>query len=586
VSESPGADTGSAAGGASPPVGSDELEQLRQLVLTVERDRLARLEHRLGDPDVRAAELSAVLPESLARAARRDNRLGLALSAVLDEALAASIKKNRRQVAAALSPAMGPAIRRAIAEALRTVVDSFNQVLQHSVSVRALRWRFQAWRTGRPFAEVVLSHSLVFRVEQVFLVHRKTGLLLQHVAADTGFGLDADLVSGMLTAIQDFVRDSFSVDAEQAVDTMRVGDLTVWVEQAEHAYVAAVVRGTPPTGLRGVLRDALEVIELELGQAFEAFSGDATPFEDARHHLEGCLQLQVAGRGERSYWLAPAVVGAVVLLLVAIWLAISLRAGRRWDAYLARLDREPGVLVVSEHGGVRRSSIAGFVDPYAADPVALLADCGLDATRVSSRWERYVSQEPSIVQARARAVLQAPASVTLALSGGMLSARGSAPHRWIAAAGERAVTIPGVLGFDASRLGDEGLAAIGTVQRRVETIVLRFGVGTTELLPGEGATLDQAVSVLQELAAVVLQAGIAVRVDVIGHTDGTGSEGINVRLSLARAERVQSALEARGLRGLRPATQGVGASQPLRSEMSDDDRTYNRSVTFRVTVQQ
>ena len=79
---------------------------------------------------------------------------------------------------------MGPAIRRAIAEALRAMVDSFNQVLQHSLSARALRWRVEAWRTGRPFAEVVLSHSLVYRVEQVFLVHRDTGLLLQHVAAD------------------------------------------------------------------------------------------------------------------------------------------------------------------------------------------------------------------------------------------------------------------------------------------------------------------------------------------------------------------------------------------------------------------
>ncbi len=580
------ADTGSADAGESPPDGSNELQRLRRLILAVEQDRLATLEKRLGDPDVRAEELSAILPESLVRAARRDNRLAIAVSSVLDDALAASIRKNRRHVAEALSPAMGPAIRRAIAETLRAMVDSFNQVLQYSFSVRALRWRFEAWRTGRPFAEVVLSHSLVFRVEQVFLVHRKTGLLLHHVAANPASAQDGDLVSGMLTAIQDFVRDSFSVEPEQAVDTMRVGDLTVLVEQAEYAYVAAVVRGTPPTGLRAVLRDALETIEIELGEAFESFSGDATPFEDARHHLEGCLQLQVARRGGRRSWLAPAVVSGVVLLLLAAWLTISLRASRRWDAYLARLNREPGVLVVSEQSGVRRSSIAGLVDPYAADPTRLLADFGLDEARVSSRWERVVSQEPSMVLARARAVLQTPASVSLAFSGGTLSASGSAPHRWAEDTGARATTIPGVLRFDASRLTDEGLAVIGPAQRRLEAIALRFKIGEAELADGGGEALDEAVSALRELAAAALEAGMTLKVDLVGHTDGTGFEGNNVRLSRARAEWALSALEARGVRDLTLATLGVGASRPLRAEQTADDRAWNRSVTFHVSTGQ
>jgi hypothetical protein len=377
-------------GRAGPRTGADELDRLRRLILTPEQDRLADIERRLGDPDVRAEESSQILPDSLARAARRDNRLNLALSTVLDEALGVSIKRNRKDLAASLAPAMGPAIRRAIAETLRATVDSFNQVLQHSLSPRALRWRFEAWQTGRPFAEVVLSHSLVYRVEQVFLIHRETGLLLQHVARDPAAGEDRDLVSGMLTAIEDFVRDSFAVDAGDAVDTMRVGDLAVWVEQSEEAYLAAVIRGTPPANLRAVLRDALETIRLELGQAFETFSGDSAPFEEARHHLDGCLQTQVAAMQGRRYWLAPAVVTGIGLLALAVWLGFSVRAGRRWDGYLARLHQEPGILVVTEEAGIRRSAISGLADPYAADPVKLLADCGIDAGRVTSRWEPYV----------------------------------------------------------------------------------------------------------------------------------------------------------------------------------------------------
>ena len=56
---------------------------------------------------------------------------------------------------------------------------------------RSLKWRFEAWRTGRPFAEIVLLKTLVYRVDQVFLIHKETGLLLQHVVADEVRAKDA-----------------------------------------------------------------------------------------------------------------------------------------------------------------------------------------------------------------------------------------------------------------------------------------------------------------------------------------------------------------------------------------------------------
>lgn len=584
MNEKPDDGPGPAGADGRPAADREEFERLRRLLLAGDRDRLASVERRLSDPDVRAEELSHVLPESFARAAHHGNRLGLALAGVLDEALAASIKKNRRELAAALSPAMGPAIRRAIGETLRTMVDSFNQVLQHGVSPHALRWRIEAWRTGRPFAEVVLSHSLVYRVEQVFLVHRQSGLLLQHVTAGAAGTGDADLVSGMLTAIQDFVRDSFAVDAEQAVDTMRVGDLTVWVEQGEEAYLAAVIRGSAPLQLRSVMRDALETIHLELGEAFDTFAGDATPFDEGRHHLEGCLQMQVAGGGGRRYWLAPAIVGGVAVVLLGVWLALAAFAGARWGAYLARLRAEPGIVVVSERAGVVRSSISGLVDRYAADPVKLLTGFGLDATRVASRWEPYVSEHPAIVLARAKGVLSPPASASLSFADGTLSAGGSAPHHWVSAARARATTVPGVLRFATDQLTDEGLAALRPVSERLAAIALRFDVGVAELPRREYGLLDEAAAVLQELATVARDSGVAVRVDVVGHTDGTGSESTNVRLSRARAEWVLSALEARGVRDLTLAILGVGASRPLRSEDTAEGRGFNRSVTFEVTT--
>lgn len=69
-------------------------------------------------------------------------------------------------------------------------------------------------RTGASFAEVVLRHTLLYRVEQVFLVHRESGLLLHHLTAQSIAAQAPDMVAGMLTAIQDFARDSFQVAQE------------------------------------------------------------------------------------------------------------------------------------------------------------------------------------------------------------------------------------------------------------------------------------------------------------------------------------------------------------------------------------
>jgi len=149
---------------------------------------------------------------------------------------------------------MGPAIRKAISSALSGMIESFNQTLSYSVSVRGLRWRLEALRTGKSFAEVVLMHTLLYRVEQVFLIHKKTGLLLQHVSAVPGAVQDADMVSGMLTAIQDFVHDSFSSRRSDELETLQVGDLTVWIEQGPLAILAGVIRGNAPSDVPRSLR--------------------------------------------------------------------------------------------------------------------------------------------------------------------------------------------------------------------------------------------------------------------------------------------------------------------------------------------
>ena len=64
---------------------------------------------------------------------------------------------------------------------------------------------------------------------------------------------------------------------------------------------------------------------------------------------------------------------------------------------------------------------------------------------------------------------------------------------------------------------------------------------------------------------------------VEGHTDGTGSEAFNRKLSVDRAETVRRAIVARQVPPNRVEARGFGKDRPRRSpELTDQDRQLNR----------
>src|SRR4029453_8560872 len=170
---------------------------------------------------------------------------------------------------------------------------------------------------GKSFAEIVLLNTLVYRVEQVFLIHRPSGLLLQHATAPGAPVQDPDLVSGMRTAIRDFVGDSFNVREDEGLQTLKAGELSVWVEQGPHALVAVVVRGTAPPALRASLQQALESVHAQYSDLLESFDGNPAKFEGARPLLETCFQQEFRERQRRAS-LSPTVQVVTVLILLAL----------------------------------------------------------------------------------------------------------------------------------------------------------------------------------------------------------------------------------------------------------------------------
>ncbi len=576
----------SAPSGPSRP-GPDDLELVRELLLGREKTQISQLQERIENTEIRARDVGRVLPEAVRSCSSEGDseELTRALTPAIETALQDSVQRRPSILTNAIFPIIGPAIRRASAEAISRLVQSVNHALEHSFSLRGLTWRLEALRTGRSYAEIVLCRTLVYRVEQVFLIHSTSGLLLHHVAQPDVPELNGDVVSGMITAIHDFISDSFRVTPGERLHVLEVGGLSVWIETGPYATLAAVIRGHPPATLRRTLQAAIERVHEDFAAALRSADRAGTTFAETTPILSECLlgqEIQAAGRSLRAFWLAVLIVTGIA----GGWMFTLLRENHRWSSYLRRLAAEEGIVVSasSKQGG--RFHLVGWRDPSATDPTALLPEFHLSTNHVVSRWEPYQGMTPALVLRRAQRILNPPEGVTLRFDTGALRAEGVAPASWVAEAKLQARSIPGVEAFDASRVSnppDGTLAALAASVRAVEETLLFFGE-LTLLLPDQEPAVARLSDEINRLQQTARRAGRSCRITVLGHTDRTGSPEYNLRLSRQRADEAVARLTSQGVPAEWLQAKGVGDEEPLTSDPSPSDEVRNRRVSFRVVL--
>lgn len=567
-----------------------DLAQLRRILVGAEQARLDQVEAKVDANALTPENLAERLPEAITLRAGQDKLLARALAPTVEGAISESVRRKPGEFADAIFPVLGPAIRKAIAETMAELVGSINRAMQHSFSARGLSWRIESWRTGVPYAQVVIKHALVYRVEQVFLVHRETGLLLAQAHPPHLEVPDADLVSGMLTAIRDFVGDSFAAEKDVGgLRTFSVGELTVMVEQGPRALLAAVVRGQAPEHYVRRLQETIEGVHAQFPTALAEFEGDTAPFEGAKPLLEDCLVTVLdtdRPAGTPVNWKPWAMVAGVLLVALVWWWGYQ---AWRWSVAMTALRNAEGVVVTEASHGLWRGEVRGMRDPLGPDPVKLLAFHGYDSTRVAQRWERYVSLSPNLVRLRARQALgrASAGDPVLTPRGDTLVITGAADALWLARAAARTAWPAGLVAADvrgAIPVLPASLAPLGDSLARARVL---FAPGSAELDDAARATVRQVARQGRAMADALGAGGVQATLTLTGRADATGSDSTNASLSRDRALRVERALQAAwgsGAGRLTVAPDGVGTTQPLAEPDSAARARVNRSVSFGIRL--
>ncbi len=586
-------------------VRDSDLESLRGLLFSREIALLESLENRLDDPRIHAREVGEVLAEAILLRGSKDERLAKALEPAIEGILHKSLRKNPMDLAGLLFPLMGPAIRRSISETFRAMLEGLSKTLEMSFSWKGLRWRLEALRSGKSFSEVVLLHTLVYRVEQVFLIHAETGLVLGHAVNDGADSRDADMVSAMLTAIQDFVRDCFTGGGGD-LDSIRLGEFNIYMEKSPQAFLACVVRGTPPADFRSRIQANFDLMLVECSDAMAAFNGDTAPFFGLQRRLDDCLSARFVTENKPLplLWgkILPAVLAVVLAAGLGWWIHERSLAAQASVMKNLLLDSQKAVTQGYLHGGIevlRRepglmptliSSVGEkpwpvlvLRDDFARAPEEALAESGFNPEDFAIRVIPYVSYEPDMVARRVRDKINPPPAVSLAFADGVLSLSGSAPADWIANARQEALALPGVKSVDVSALRDPRFKELDRLVAAVESVKVEFPLGGDAPVPSDAPILAGAVDRLVALERLARLMGISASVTIYGYADALGTPKRNYEISQARARTLAAMLYAKGS-SMPVFTYGMGADYASNEKPRAQGEQSDRRVELRVRL--
>lgn len=445
----------------------DDMQRLRDIVLGEEKQRLHDLERRVADFESRTDDVAEVLPTAMDHLIDDPtNRPDFERPIV--NTIRSAINRDTESFAEVLFPVIGPAIRRAVADALKGLVQRINVALENSFTIKGLKWRLEAAKSGVPFAQVVLRHTMLYAVQEAFLIQRDSGLILASAHRDESLALDEDAVAAMLTAIQSFIQDSFGLTGDEQLSSAELGGRTLWVISGPSAAIACVISGTPPQILRAELMDILEKIHARFGSRL----GGSPELVETDEKLQSLMaqtlfeevdeSIEDTSSRSRLMWFA----GAAALLLYLSFSVFNVWREQQFSSEVMGLfAAQPGYVITSAEMDDGVLNVNGLRDPESLPPSELLKGQQIAAGRVRTNFSPYQSLDGQVVSARIARRYDIKAPTSLSLDGDELVVSGE---------------------LSAYQLAD--LQALP----KFHTIIRRINIQAVQLAPDEASTIFRA----------------------------------------------------------------------------------------------
>jgi len=129
-------------------------------------------------------------------------------------------------------------------------------------------------------AIVVKKRRGNYSVSDVFIIH-KNGILVKYLGNTLKENSDEDIISGMLTAVQSFITESFGSNTQEGKDAwklnqLKMGNHEILIERGENIFVPIIYKGQPGQRLPDLLNKTVERIDDKYGVIFDNWNGNYT----------------------------------------------------------------------------------------------------------------------------------------------------------------------------------------------------------------------------------------------------------------------------------------------------------------------
>jgi len=387
-----------------------------------------------------------------------------------------------------------------IAEAFTAMVNDINDRLDSSFSLTMWKCRFKSFRTGIPLAEIILRESVPYYIDEIFLITKKSSLLLCHVSRTEEKSIDKDLVGGMLSAINDFLKTSFKSGGAGASE-IQFGEYKIMMFESVYFYTALVVYGSPTMDFIRAVNDVMEAIHVTYRSRLKNFNGNMEGLEGIDRPLRQLInETSSAGPSKSGKSLTKVkilgIAFAVLCVAAVAWLGYS--AVRDW-----RLEKR-----IAAH-------IERVMPPFTSD-VTVDVDGGTATVRgtVSSGQSgeavmKEIRSFKEIREVRNKAVVTDYRSVEVYKKD-----------------------------LDDLRTGLDAFQLV-VVKQELEKIVVQFPAGVTEMANPQVLQVKRVYEILKQYPLV--------HVDIVAFNDPLGGYEVNRALAEKRMAAVRDTLAGMGI---------------------------------------
>ena len=454
-----------------------QLDELRQIIIGDNSAQLTELKQRIENVEQRTKDVAEVLSPAI------EKELSSQQSGIVDSlqkpvtlGLKKAIRSEPQEYAEILYPVMAPSIRRAISQAISSMMVTINRTIESATTAQGLSLRYESLRTGIPYAELALRQTLLYRVEHLYLIDQNTGMAMTTLHADNAQSLDSDAVSAMFSAIQSFIHDSFSVDEGSRLTDLKVGDQNVWVVHGASAMLACVIRGEAPVSLRQELYDALDMVRTDFANEIAEYDGDAAKFMGARSILQPLLRSELkqedsATENKKKDKPVGPILFSLGVLAALTWLVVHwYDSYSRLSTVKHFLDQTPGITanhVIHDDGKI---VVQGLKDPDAIIPYQTLNSYGIAESDIRFATVPVRSLEPEMELARFTNEFSLPTGVSLYKKDGKIYLEGDAPYEWLKSNQTRILNLASDKRLNISRLAADEQSVRAAINARYDSV--------------------------------------------------------------------------------------------------------------------